>query len=139
MTAQVAERISFEGIELPLLAEPEIPTQHPRICVVPKDQAAKDNPMIGSTACWRGYIGEWAVRQGVLYLVDIKGIYHLLPGPDIPATWFTGTLRMPTGAVQHYVHGGYLSRYESEFFAEVQRGIIVRIWNEFNEPPEIEA
>ena len=99
------------------------------------------NPWIGSSACWRNYIGTWAVRQGVLYLVRVEGVFKVLPGPDIPATWYSGTLRMPTGGMLSYVHGGYLSKYSSEFFAEIERGVVVKTWNEYNEPepPEGDA
>jgi hypothetical protein len=139
MTAQASENISFEGIELPLLAEPDLPKGHPRLRSIPEDVAMRQNSFVGSSACWRNYIGTWSVRQGILYLVSVEGVFNLSPGPEIPATWFTGTLRMPTGSLINYVHGGYLSKYSSEFFADVERGVVVKTWNEFNEPPEDDA
>lgn len=137
MTAQVPEQIIYEGIQLSLLRDSRIPAEHPRICVVSNEEAAKNNKYFGSAACHRGYIGEWAVRKGVLYLVGLKGIYRLLPGPDLPATWFTGTLRMPTSGMIEFVNSDYDTRYCSEFFAEVERGVVVRTWNELNTPYQV--
>lgn len=75
--------------------------------------------------------------KGVLYLVALKGIYRLLPGPDIPATSYTCTLRMPTSQMVEYVHFGYETRFYSEFFAEVEFGVVVRTRNEFNNPYQL--
>ena len=41
------------------------------------------------------------------------------------AHWFTGELRCPSGALLHYVHGGYGSTYESDLFLRVQRGVVL--------------
>jgi hypothetical protein len=138
MTTQTPERICYEGIELDLLDEPELPIGHPRLIKLDRDAVVEQFWIFESSACWRSYIGSWAVRQGVLYLAGVEGIYKLLPGPDIPATWFSGTLRMPTGGVVSNVDGLYLPKYSSEFFANVERGVIVKTWNEFNEPTDAE-
>jgi hypothetical protein len=62
-----------------------------------------------NTANWRGYIATWEIAQGRLYLQSIRawtgqgevGVGALFPGQKapIPATWFTGQLRVPQGKV----------------------------------------
>jgi hypothetical protein len=62
-----------------------------------------------NTATWRGYIGTWEIKGGVLYLKAIQawtekgemGLEALFPGQKapIPATWFSGQLRVPQGKV----------------------------------------
>lgn len=139
MTTQIPEQISYEGIALDLLEEPELPIGHPRLIELDRDTVIEQSWVFDSSACWRRYVGSWSVRQGVLYLTGVEGIYELLPGPDIPATWFSGTLRMPTGGVVSYIDGLYLPKYSSEFFANVERGVVVKTWNEFNEPTDAET
>ena len=39
---------------------------------------------------------------------------------------------MPTGREVTRVHGGYGSKYSSEFFAEIADGMVTKTWNEFN-------
>jgi len=61
------------------------------------------------TALWRGYVGIWEIKGGVLYLKDIQawtqqgevGLEALFPGQKGPvaATWFTGKLKIPQGKV----------------------------------------
>jgi len=62
-----------------------------------------------NTATWRGYRATWEIKGGVLYLKAIRawtekgevGLEALFPGQKapIPATWFTGQLRVPQGKV----------------------------------------
>jgi hypothetical protein len=137
MTIQVPEEISYEGIELQLLVEPDLPLAHPRLESIPEHDP--DYPTYISTACFRNYIGRWAVRQGVLYLVGVDGAFRLRPGPEIPATWFSGVLRMPTGGLIARSVASYMPTFCSEFFAQVDRGIVVRTWNESNEAPDEDA
>jgi hypothetical protein len=138
MTAQAPEKIKYEGIDLPLLCEPGFPASHPRIQRVPEEQARASNRECFSTACWRNYIGEWEVRRGRLYLAGVSGLHRITPGPALEATWFSGVLRMPTGGLLHFQHAGYASMYRSEFFAEVEGGVVVRTWNESNSDEELE-
>lgn len=140
MTGQVSEAISYEGIDLPLLCEPPLPKNEPRLLRVSDIEARQSNELRFSTACWRNYIGEWAIRGAKLYLVGIRGIYCLSEGPPLFASWFSGVLRMAAGGLVNYVHGGHMSRYAREFYVEVELGNVVRTWNERHhdepEPPD---
>ena len=113
-TAQIPERIVYEGTEGFLFTNPL------------ESYFSKENPRpefaSPHTACWRGYVGAWEIREDTLYLSDIKawmrdedgkaapvGFEKVFPGKSKPlkAEWFTGTLRIPRGKPIRYVHMGY--------------------------------
>jgi len=114
-TTQFEDMIYLEGQKHPLFSLPleqYYGPSNPR----PKFRAPH-------TACWRGYIGIWEIKGGVLYLKDIQawtekgevGLSALFPGQRGPvaATWFTGKLRVPQGKmikpyVPHPIYGKYL-------------------------------
>lgn len=89
-----------------------------------------------STACWRGYIGEWEIKDEFLYLVSLKNcdgkqeipIEKIMQGkkPPVKATWFSGILRIPQGKMLRYVHMGFESQYEKDFFIWIENGKVVR-------------
>ena len=131
MTAQVSEKLLFEGEELSL-------------CNEPLELFIEKNPMTvpfmaPHTALWRGYVGTWAIEAERLYLKSIVATIESEKGfedvgmervfPQYPdglfAHWFTGELRCPQGALLKYVHGGYGSVYEKDLFFKVKRGVIV--------------
>ena len=128
-TAQMPEKILYEGESGFLFTNPL------------EASFGKDNPRPGfaapHTACWRGYIGSWEIREDTLYLVDIKAWIRdrdgkaapvefeaLFPGKAKPlkADWFTGTLRIPRGKPIRYVHMGYQTMYEEEMLLRVEAG-----------------
>ena len=55
------------------------------------------------------------------------GLDALFAGyPDgVFAHWFTGELRCPAGALLHYEHAGYASRYERDLFIDVRQGLVL--------------
>lgn len=99
-----------------------------------------------NTALWRGYIGIWEIKGGVLYLKDIQawtqqgevGLEALFPGQKGPvaATWFTGKLRVPQGKVlKPYVPHPI---YEKYLMITVEKGRVVSqeiIDNPGGQPP----
>jgi hypothetical protein len=131
-TAQIPERIVYEQTEGFLFTEPL------------ESYFTRDNPRpeftAPHTACWRGYIGSWEIREDTLYLTDLKawmrdkegkaapvGFEEVFPGKIKPlkAEWFTGTLRIPQGKPIHYVHMGYQTIYEYDVFLRIQAGKVV--------------
>jgi len=131
-TAQIPERIVYEGTEGFLFTEPL------------ESYFTRDNPRpefaSPHTACWRGYIGSWEIREDTLYLTDLKAwmrdkegkaapveFEKVFPGKTKPlkAEWFTGTLRIPQGKPIQYVHMGYQTIYEYDVFLRVQAGKVV--------------
>ena len=92
------------------------------------------------TACWRGYIGTWEIKEDTLYLSDIKAwmrdeegkaapvaFEQVFPGKTKPlkAEWFTGTLRIPQGKPIRYVHMGYQTVYEVDVFLTIEAGKVI--------------
>ena len=62
MTAQIREKLKYNGKIYHLAAEPLYPylVEH------------KIKFVSSSTACWRGYVGSWLIEDDHLYLVDLK-------------------------------------------------------------------
>ena len=102
-----------------------------------------------STACVRGYVGTWEIRDRRLWLVAVEGLIETpegvieadletaLPwvrGP-LPATWLTDRVRCPQGRLFGYVHMGFASRYERDRCFEFERGRLLAEWLVLN-PPE---
>lgn len=48
--------------------------------------------MIDSTACRRGYVATWLLRDSSLYLTDIVGHYHMIGKGPVHADWYSGLL-----------------------------------------------
>ena len=48
-----------------------------------------------------------------------------LPVGGLPATWFSGTLRVPHGAMVEYVHMGWGSRFERILIFGIEEGRVV--------------
>ena len=135
MTAQAAERIVIVDDKYMLLSNP----------LESYLKQKEFNFDIQSTACWRGYIGTWELKNNELHLI---GFYGTIKGkeinlnylfPDISfvkADWFTGQLRIPTGEMIHYVHGGYASKFSEEMLIEIEKGNVVSTKFEHNEYDE---
>ena len=87
--------------------------------------AGKIDGIIYSTACWRGYIGTWEIKDDKFYLKKIDGAVRLAKKEPIQATWFTGVLRIPQGKELHYVHMGFGSIYERDLLIKIQEGVVV--------------
>ena len=125
MTAQIPERLIYEGEELPMTFCPPLPKQDPRIQERSAEELQDCDPIVRSTACWRGYIATWEVRDGRFYLVDITGRYKLVTETPIFADWFSGVLRIPKGDILYYAHMGFATVYEQEMHIRIERGVVV--------------
>ena len=131
MTAQFSEILIYEGEELSL-------------CNEPLENFVENNKMdihfvFTSTACWRGYIGTWAIEGDRLYLKSLDANINTPDGPkkmglealfpDYPdgvfAHWYSGELRCPQGELLQYVHGGFGSIYERDLFFKVKKGVVL--------------
>ena len=112
-------------------------------------QVEKD---IFNSGCWRRYIGTWAIRDGQLFLDNLRfcagsqsfplgtqviqngatntytsPVALLLPGKSLPfkADWFSGVIRLPQGRQLQYVHMGFGSIYERDHFIKFEKGRVV--------------
>ncbi len=129
MTAQVHEKIRYQGKRMRLASCPHFPEDHPRINEASDDDIMKlamddKTDIIFSTACWREYIGSWSIRRGKLYLTKLEGRYSLEGKDTLFADWFTGELRIITGKLLEYVHSGFNSVYEQEIILTLEQGVV---------------
>jgi hypothetical protein len=140
MTAQMTEKLHYEGQDMRMCATPlaaylerlEMPSPFKRV----------------NTALWRGYIGKWSIDDGRLHLrgllipilrtaedgsafwavepheIGLKDIFPDHVG-GVFADWFTGELRCPQGKLVRYVHGGFASEYERDLLINVVNGEVV--------------
>jgi hypothetical protein len=127
MTAQISEILYYQGRKQRMCTEPlsdyfELAGIEPRF-------------EVSCTALWRGYVGEWAVIEGRLYLIGITGTLEgdkpasletFSPGfPDrVFAHWYSGQVRLLMGQQLEYVHGGYASTYEQDLLIDFDHGVI---------------
>ena len=95
------------------------------------------------TACWRGYLGTWILEDRTLKLLSLRWpgfgrddddtpipLTKLFPNAkaSVPATWFTGVLRVAQGRMWRYVHMGFATLYERDLYMRVEKGKVVRQW-----------
>jgi hypothetical protein len=127
VTAQVHELLIVDGEETSMAFCPPLPDSHPRIYEPSPDEVIKDESdlTIGSTACWRGYMGTWEIRDGLFYLAGLCGRFQLREGEPILAEWFSGVIRVPKGEILQYVHMGYGSVFEQELHIKIENGVVV--------------
>ena len=99
-----------------------------------------------SSACWRGYIAKFVIKNDCLYVIDVFitisispkdksklfdteeiSIFSELFEADIPVVcdFFTGVLTIPQGNMINYIHGGYLSEFEEYILIKVNNGKIL--------------
>lgn len=128
MTAQISERLIFEGQQVALLSNP----LNYFFALGGIDPGFEST----STALWRGYVGTWEILNDRLYLVELRGtlksgddatLDSVFPGfkDRVFAHWFSGRLRIPQGKRLEYVHMGYASTYERDVLLTLQNGVVL--------------
>lgn len=153
MTAQATDQILIDGVEHELFTNPleMFKEMYRRDWVF-----FEDHP---NTACWRGYVAEWEINEGRLFLLKVNGnisykghntgrdrnkslrwegihpelFQNKVPatlselfGPErdrVPATWYSGELRVPLGSMIKYIHAGYGSEYSKYLLIPVVNGV----------------
>ena len=100
MTAQIPERLTYQGKKMAMCTEP--------LSGYLTISGVKPGFRANCSALWRGYIGTWEVKNGLLYLIGLEGTLHdgrraslSTVFPRYPsrviADWYSGTLRIPIG------------------------------------------
>lgn len=128
MTAQLSERLIFEGHDYAMCSEP--------LSDFFRFGGHRPDFRPPHTACWRGYIGTWEVTDGRLYLTALQGwlktgeeanLETVFPGygTRVFAHWFTNTVRLPQGKQLKYVHMGYGSTYERDLLLRFSKGELI--------------
>lgn len=137
MTAQNMEEISYKRRKYSMAAEP--------FGIYLEKHGIQTVSM--STANWRGYHGEWKIKNSRLYLVSMsacilkatgKGrrplksdrdysrvdLNYFFPGQkEVFAEWFSGEIRIPIGKMLAYIHMGYESLFEKDLIIGFKDGI----------------
>ncbi|MFA6312659.1 MAG: hypothetical protein WC681_14350 [Sterolibacterium sp.] len=127
MTAQLEERLIYQGVDLAMCSEP---LDHYFALVGSKPNFARSN-----TALWRNYIGTWEILDDKLYIIGLKATMHDGSAasletvfPDFPnrvfADWYSGELRVPRGKLIQFVHMGYSSKSEEDLFLTIANGML---------------
>ena len=93
-----------------------------------------------TTALWRGFVGNWSIENGMLYLdyiaTDKGGIVYPKDIPElrkyckngkVAATWFSDTLRVVSGNRIFYQPSGWTRYYEHEDFIVVKQGKVMSV------------
>ncbi len=127
ITAQIHERLKYEGEDLSMAYCPPVPIGHPRILEIDiekRDYDPQDSVILFSTACWRRYQGSWEVKGGRFYLTGLRGLYRLVGDEPLMADWFTGMIRIPKGRLLQYVYMGFGSVYEKELHVKIEAGVV---------------
>lgn len=129
MTAQIHERLIFDGQETSMAFCPPLPEGHSRVIEIDPDKAEHDDSdsILFSTACWRGYQGTWEIKDEQFYLVDLRGRFRLQGEEQLLADWFSGVLRIPRGEMSQYVHMGFGSIFEEEVHVKIVAGKVVAL------------
>jgi len=131
MTAQFHENLILEGQQVSMNYCPPIPLDHPEIIALTHEQVREGIQsgeifkFVFSTACWRGYVGTWELREGKFYLVNISGKYKLKSAKPLFADWVNAVIRIPKGELLHYVHMGFGSVYEFETHLKIENGLVI--------------
>jgi len=132
MTAQIHEKLIIDGKAYTMAFCPPLPPDSSEIVevessIVRKDVKDQKLPRtIFSTACWRGYIGTWEIKDKKLYLNEIVGRYRKLGNQPLFADWFSGVLRIPSGKIIQHVHMGFGSVFEKELHIKIEKGIAIK-------------
>ncbi len=125
MTAQLHEELILDGQRLTMACTPDLPEQHTRIIETPHWQPeAEDDETITSTACWRGYLGTWEIRDERLYLLRLRGRLAITGDEPLFAAWYSGILHVPRGELLRYVHMGFASVFEEELRITIEGGCV---------------
>lgn len=126
MTAQAEERLIYKGEEIGMASQP----------LNQYLQNRSDIKFVSdSTACWRGYYGNWEISDDKLYLIGLDAfivgyrevdLNYLFPNQNkVFADWFSGELRIRQGEMLEYVHMGYASLFEKDLILVIEKGILV--------------
>ena len=129
MTLQIAEKLTYNGKKYDLHTEPlkSYLYKHP----IERPSCTRTF----STACWRGYVGHWAIEDNKLYLVELhsfeiphrNALDDIFPGQQkVFAEWFSGTIHTFSDKMYMYlefkIENGCLvnvekkeSKYKSEY------------------------
>ena len=123
MTTQVNEKITIDGKEYPLINVPPLPEDDSII------QSNSNEFYEESTACYRGYVGHWEIKNDKLYLIDFSSPnYELIVSPPIFADWVTYKVMVATGEIIE-TSSWAIETYETVMHLTIENGLVVKTKN----------
>jgi uncharacterized membrane protein YfhO len=132
-TAQIPDFLIYKGDTLSIYTNP----LESYFDGISRPDSIFDRYGYNSTACWRGYIGYWELKNDSLFLIELRGdstkIDLSLIFKDrktdnkIFADWVDYPINNPYGKLIHYEHTGYSSIYEFEREFIFKKGILTEI------------
>jgi hypothetical protein len=142
-TAQFPDTLFIEGKALDLFSQPLAALESSE----PKTWRALQRwrPAHDCSAAWFGFTAQWRIEDDRLLLIAIasdpcsdaprsvplKRVFGRKRGASpVFAEWFTGVLRVPQGRLVEYIHAGFASRYERNLMLQIERGQVLRQWEE---------
>jgi len=127
MTAQILDLLDYEGRKMGVGCDISL-HKHPRIRYV--EGGEKNYFYADSSACWKGCMGSWQIKDGQLYLTELVGQVELIGEDPLAADWVSEKIRLVSGEIVKYVHMGYYSTYEYEIVLKLKKGKVVRVVEE---------
>lgn len=136
-TSQIPDRLIYNGDTLSIFANP-LEQLYDNDSIRPNFFGKNEG--CESTACWRGYVAEWLIFEGNLYLTGIRSCCYYedsikadlkelfgakFINGKVKADWFTADIISPQGELLYYVHMGYESLYETELEFQFVNGKLI--------------
>lgn len=136
-TSQIPDRLIYNGDTLSIFANP-LEQLYDNDTIRPNFFGKNEG--CESTACWRGYVAEWLIFEGNLYLTGIRSCCYYedsvkadlkelfgakFINGKVKADWFTADIISPQGKLLFYVHMGYESLYETELEFQFVKGKLI--------------
>tara|TARA_B100000767_G_C19666471_1_gene493325 strand:- start:135 stop:524 length:390 start_codon:yes stop_codon:yes gene_type:complete len=118
MTIQAGELLFYEGEKHYLINVPSIPDSI--IQLIPRDYYEK------STACYRGYVATWEIKDDKLYLTDLSSSnYEFIHSPPFLADWFNGQIKFGTGNKKLSSSWVSVYDYKFEIHLTIENGLVI--------------
>lgn len=132
MTRQIRDSLTIEDNRYDIVS-PGLPADHPGIRkadVAQKqlnmDKITVEDVVLFSTACRRGYVADWEIKNARLYLVELVGRSELRDNQPLFADWISHTIRIPISETERHLDGGDGRILKEEHLIVIEHGIVIR-------------
>lgn len=123
MTDQIRDRLIVNGEDLALIGYLALPEQHPWITLCLPMTDSPDDSYAYFATCLGEHWSTWEIKDGGLWLIDIRGSLRMVGEEPLQAAWVTGTIRA-SRANEIRSHSDYAYRYEEEMLITIQQGLV---------------
>jgi len=130
MTDQISDKLIYEGKEVPVETSlplvswfsPEIPESDPRI-------VESKEGYLHSSACIRGYVATWEIKDNKLFLVKLSGKYRLIHDESIFADWVSDKFIVPKGKLIKGLikESDSFTNFEEELHIIIEKGVVTKL------------